>query len=298
MTTAPTKTLAAAARWLAVVLGLAVLLPASPAAAAPRLVAYASVAPVAFLVQRVGGDRVQARSLLRPGQEPHGFEPTPRQVARLGEARVYFSIGLPFEAAMLRRLQAANPGLRVVAADAGIHRRSADGHHPDPHVWLSPTLAARLAANIAAGLTAIDPAGRSAYQAGLAALTRELKQVRRDIARRLARFKGRSVLVYHPAFGYFLGEFGLKQIAVQNQGKEPGPRGLARLIDQARRQGIRVIFVQAQFPTTTAHALARATGARVAALDPLAADYLANLKRMAEHIAAGLGRRSPAGGRP
>lgn len=283
---------------LAMILGLAGALGAGPALAAPPLSAYASVAPVTYLVQRVGGERVAAASLLKPGQEPHGFEPTPRQLARLGEARVYFTIGLPFEAAMVRRLMAANPALKVVDAAAGVKRRpehAGQEHHGqvhlDPHIWLSPSLAEHMAANIAAGLTALDPAGRDYFQANLAGLTRDLRRTRADIARRLAPYAGRAVLVYHPAFGYFLAEFGLRQVAVQHQGKEPGPRGLARLIDQAKRLGIKVIFIQKQFPAATAQALARATGARVAALDPLAGDYLANLKRMAEHIAAGMGGR-------
>lgn len=281
-------------RLLLAVLMLVFCAPAAWAQPASAPTVYASVAPAAYLAGRVAGGRMMAEALVRPGQEPHDFEPTARQMAALAQARVYFTMGLPFEGPMAKRLLAANPKLKVVDASAGIKRRMAEDDHghghgePDPHIWLSPRLAARLAENMARALAGLDPAGAAAYVANLTVLKRDLARAHKEAAAILARFKGASVLVYHPAFGYFLEEYGLRQVAVQKEGKEPGARGLAALIEQARSLGVKAVFVQAQFPTTSAQALARELGAKVIVLDPLAPDYLANLRVMAERIASGL----------
>lgn len=279
---------------------------ALPAWAQGPRVAVVSVAPVGSLVQRVGGDRVLAEVLVRPGQEPHGFEPTPRQMARLSKASVYFTIGLPFEHALAQRLKAAGPQMAIVDAAQGIQRHKAEepGHHGhghgdheyDPHIWLSPTLAMQMAQKIAAGLSKLDPSGREYYQANLAVLTGELREAKERMAGLLAPYHGQAVMVFHPAFGYLLGEFGLKQWAMQAEGKEPGARFLAGLIKRAHSRGIKVIFVQSQFTQAAAQAMAREAGMRLKVLDPLAADYPASLERMAEAIARALGERERAGG--
>ncbi len=276
---------------------------AAPAAAAPPLTVAVSIPPQAFFVERIGGPYVKPLVVLPPGASPATYEVSPRQLAALGAARLYLSIGVPFERAFLPRLAAKLPRLKIVSMAAGIKLRRLEGRHqsghgheagaPDPHVWLSPRLARVLAANTARALSELDPAHAKAFGANLAKLEAELDELDAELARRLAPLKGRVFLVFHPAYGYFADAYGLKQEAVELEGKGPGPRRLAGLIDQAKAKGVKVIFVQPQFSPASAAALARAIGGVVVPLDPLSRDYLANLRAMAQKVAQNLGPARP-----
>jgi zinc transport system substrate-binding protein len=171
---------------------------------------------------------------------------------------------------------------------AGEHRRRGE---PDPHIWLSPRLAKIIAANLARALEKLDPAHAAVYRRNLAALDHDLDRVDARLAKALAPLKGREFLVFHPAFGYFGDAYGLKQIPVRIEGKRPGPKSLARVIQLARDRHIRVIFVQSQFPPKAAQRIAQAIGGVATVMDPLARDYLANLERMASELEKALAPR-------
>jgi zinc transport system substrate-binding protein len=268
----------------------------SPAADSSRLRVFVSIPPLQYFVERVGGERVQAEALVKPGQEPHTYEPTPQQVARLARARLFFRAGFPFENALVPRLESTMPELSIVDTREGITLRAMEedeGHAGeegglDPHVWMSPPLARRQAQTIRDALIRIDPAGETAYRAGFERFAAELDQVHAELVAALAPLRGRELLVYHPAFGYFAEEYGLKQVAVETGGRQPSARELARLIELAHERGIRVVFVQPQFSQAGARAVAEAIGGAVVPLDDLPSDYLANLRDMARKIQEGL----------
>ncbi len=265
--------------------------PASPG----RLAAFVSIPPQAYFVTRVAGDRVQAQVLVQPGQAAETFEPTPKQVAALAEADLYLRIGIPFEEALFRKIGRMLPRLTVIDTTRGIRLRpSEERGHPDegafdPHTWLDPRLAQVQARNIRDGLILADPEGRASYEAGCEAFLRDLEDLDRRLREILAPVRGRTLLVFHPAFGYLADAYGLKQAAIQSEGKEPSARQFAQIIDRARAEKIRSIFVQPQFDRRLARKAAEAIGASVVELDDLAEDYPANMERMARAIAAGLG---------
>lgn len=160
---------------------------------------------------------------------------------------------------------------------------------PDPHIWLDPRLVKIQARNIHDALCRLDPAHRQEYGANLQAFQADLDRVDARIARALAPLKGKKLYVYHPSFGYFAAAYGLIQTPVERGGREPSARQLASLIAAARRDGVKVIFVQSQFPAKSAAAVARAIGGVVVPIDPLARDYLDNLNRIAAAVEQGLG---------
>ena len=259
-----------------------------------------SVLPQAFLAERVGGAHVRVTVLVGPGQSPHVFEPSQRQMAALSDARLYFTTALPFERVLADKLAPMFTTLRMVdttrdiplrpvtPCDHGHEDGGPDSHahgDPDPHVWLNPKFALRQAATMAAALREIDPAHAADYDRNLATLTTEINRVDERVAAALAPFKGRPFFVFHPAYGYFADRYGLVQVPVEEGGKEPSPRQLAALIDRAKQVGVRLVFVQPQFPTKSAEAVAQAIGGAVLPLDDLAPDYLANLDDMATKIA-------------
>jgi zinc transport system substrate-binding protein len=177
----------------------------------------------------------------------------------------------------MQRLVAANAGMAVIDTSEAIPRRAGD----DPHIWTNPLFARRMAEHMRDGFVRIDPAHAGEYDRNYRLLANDLDALDRDIRERLAPFAGRAFLVFHASWGYFADAYGLMQIAIEGEGKEPGPRSLAATIDAARRSGCRVVFVQPQFSRATAEVVAHELGARVVAIDPLGEDYIANLRRVA-----------------
>lgn len=279
---------------------IAIALPARSAV----LRVFVSVLPQQYFLERIGGDRVAVEVLVGPGQSPATLDPTPKQMARLSSADLYVRIGVPFEEVLMDRLAEVNSGLTIIDQREGLDLLILEeGHHhddghdheagdEDPHVWLSPKLALTQARTVAQALEKADPAGAAGYEANLAGFVADLESVDARIEAALAGLESREFFVFHPAYGYFADAYGLTQVAVEAEGKEPSGRQLARLIDRAKAAGVRVIFVQPQFSDKSARAVADAVGAAVVKMDPLALDYLDNLERMAATLADELGRTS------
>jgi zinc transport system substrate-binding protein len=270
---------------------------ATTAHSAPLRV-FVSILPQKNFVERVAGRRAEVTVLVGPGQSPATYEPTPRQIARLASARAYFRIGVPFEAAWLDRIHAANPGLTVVDTAAGIPRRTvnhataesafAEGGLEDPHVWTDPALVKVMAQATRDALARLAPEHADEFARNQAAFGADLDALDAEIRGLLSAARGRAFLVFHPSWGYFADAYGLRQIPIESGGKEPGPRTLAAVVERARALGIRVVFVQEQFSRRTAEVIARQIGGRVVAVDPLAEDYVSNLRRVAASFAAAL----------
>lgn len=273
-----------------------------------RIVAFVSIPPQQYFVERIGGEHVVVEALVQPGQEPHTFEPTLKQMGRVAGADVYFSIRIPFEERLLQKIRATNPKLKVVDTCTGITYRRMETHYHDgaeareahgahegeregeldPHTWMSPRLAKVQAANICAGLKQVDPAHAGTYGANLQALVAELDALDTRLAQALAPFKGQPLMVFHPAFGYFADDYGLVQVPIEIEGKEPSLKQLEHVIADAKKEGIRVVFVQPQFSRKMAETVAREIGGAVVPMDDLAKDYIANLDETAAKIEAAL----------
>src|SRR5581483_5191646 len=151
----------------------------------------------------------------------------------------------------------------------------------DPHLWLSPQAMRGAAVDVAAALARLDPAGASAYEHGLHDALAEIDDTARDVRAQLCGARGRRLYVYHPAWAYLLHDCGIEQVAIEAEGKEPSARELVALVDAARRDRARLLFVQRGFSTRPAQAVAQETGARIVAVDPLAEDWPANLRAVA-----------------
>lgn len=284
-------------------------LPGSLRAESAPLQVVVSILPEQFLVERIGGARVEVLTLVQPGDNPATYSPGPATLAALDSAQAWFTLGVHFEQVWRERITRDRPGLEVVDLAAGLPRREVEqnratlGHDhdhdhdhagmPDPHTWTDPRLAVRMAATIADTLARVDPAGAEEYRARSAVLQQELLALHEEIAARLAPVRGQAFIVFHPSWGYFADAYGLQQLPIEIGGREPGPRGLAELIELGRETRARAVFVQRQFSQRSARAVADALGAQVVEADPLALDYIDNLREVSIRVAEALAPKDP-----
>lgn len=275
----------------------------SMAADGKALRAFASIEPIQFVVERVGGSRVGVEVLVGAGQRPETYEPTPRQIAALARSDVFFGVGMPLEAAWRRQIRETTASeITWVDLSADLpghggpeaperhapHAAGDSGHRHglDPHVWLSPANARGMASTIADVLGRLDPEHAARFEANAQRLRSELQALDREIAGILAGSGVDAFLVYHPAWGHFARAYGLTQISIESEGKEPGSRGLVKVIRKAQAAGIRTVFVDPRHSRRLAETVAEAIDGRVEVLDPLSYDYFDSLRRAARAIAA------------
>jgi len=172
--------------------------------------------------------------------------------------------------------------------DHGEHDHGEHEHHDhnhgewDPHVWLSPVLLGAQAHVVAHALAELDPDHAAEYEANAEAVEIEALELDGELAETLAPLEGTRFYVFHPAFGYFAKAYGLKQISIETGGREPSAKQLTELISQAREDDVRLILVQPQFQQRGASRIARAIGASLEEVDPLAPDAFATMRRLAE----------------
>jgi len=270
--------------------------PESPGDSKGKIRVFVSILPQAYFLERVGGERVDVSVLVGPGYSPATYELRPKQMAQLAKTQLYFRIGVPFEDVWMTRISRANPHMRVIDTRRDIelrsmkapHHKGAEHHHygtsglKDPHIWLSLRLVKIQAQNISRALISEDPAHKAYYEDNLRTFKHDLDKLDAEISEIVRVSKRRRFMVFHPAWGYFAHDYGLEQIPVEVEGKEPSAKALAGLIMRARQDGIKVIFVQAQFSTKNAETVARAIGGRIVQIDPLTKDYLKNMRQVAE----------------
>jgi zinc transport system substrate-binding protein len=261
------------------------LVSCAPRSAPERPVVLVSVPPQAWLVERLADDLVDVEVMVPSGADPHVYEPTIAQMRAAGEAAVYVKVGHPnfsFERAWFERFRAENPRMRVVAGPPGAVRDDAD-----PHPWTSVAAMRAMATPAAAALLEALPERADTLRARLAATLADLDTLDAALRLMLAPCRGRSFLVFHPAWGYFAADYGLEQIAIERDGKAPAPADLARIIAAARAARVRRVFATPQTNPSGARVVADEIGAEVVTLDPLDRDWAAGMRRMAAEIAAG-----------
>ena len=274
---------------------------AGPDGASSRLVVATSIPPHAWLIDQIGGEHVEVHTVLRPGESPTTHQPSDAQVSRVLSGRVFFRCGVPFESgawfrAIAGRLEVVDlrDGVATRTMDTHAHDGDAIGSDPhhlqdavDPHIWLSPRRLMIQARLVAETLRQLDPEHARDYQTRLSEVISEFEALDAWIEDTLAAFSGRAFVVFHPSWGYFADDYGLRQIAIETEGKEPSDAELTGIQELARALEISVVYVQPQIAGKSARAIANAMGARVETLDPLAPDVVTNLRHTAEMIAGG-----------
>ena len=248
---------------------------------------YVSILPLRSLVQGIVGDDFDIEVLVPPGASPETFEPTPRQFVGLNKARMVFNVGLiDFETMLLAKIEDQakvvnlSRGIELIAGTCshGSHGHT-HTHGIDPHVWTSPRALQKMAENAYEAIREAYPDSVK-YETNYRLLQQELKALDERTAARIAASDVEYFIIYHPALTYYARDYGLRQIAIEADGKEPSAKQLTQLIRQAREDGVRRILCQSQFPASAVEVIARDIDAEYAEVDPLREDVIANIEEI------------------
>ena len=260
---------------------------------------WSTVQPQKYFVERVGGDMVSAKVLVRPGQSPEMYAPSVAQMAQLAQADVYFGIGMPIEASLFKRMRSSMTGVRLVQTGDEIlehqdHSACAHGHHDhgenDPHIWMDPVRMIAVVEQIHDVLTDVQPESAAVFDQNADALIADLVELDGAIRAQLAPYAGRAFFINHPALGHFAERYGLVQLSIEKSGASPSAGRVAELISQAREAQVGAIFTQPEFGRTTATILADALDLDVVELNVLPADYIIGMTIITDALEEGFAR--------
>lgn len=254
-----------------------------------------SILPQKFLVEYISGNRFDVQVMLPPGSNHETYEPAPRDMEKISSSKLYFILGyLDFELTWLDRLKAANHEMQIINTSEGIEMLSGHLHEnedvshkngTDPHIWLSTSCMKIQAANICKALTGIDSANKAVFYANLQKFNILADSVDQEIRKRFSGMAQKTVLIFHPALGYFARDYHLTQISIEREGKEPSPANMGGLIKMAKEKGIASVFISKEFDTRHAEAIAREIGGKVVVFDPMSENWPQNMIHLAELIA-------------
>lgn len=259
-----------------------------------------SIAPQKTFVEKITKERANVSIMVAAGSSPHSYEPKASQMLAIAKAEIYFAIGVEFEHAWLERFKSQNNALRFVDISEGIEKIKILEHHHeeenhseghdeeglDPHTWTSPKNVAIMAKNIYAVLVELEPQNEQFYKTNLDEFLQEIEKTDLEIKKILKDIAAQSsFMVFHPSWGYFAKEYNLKQIAVEAGGKNPKPKEMMHIIEEAKEEQVKVIFVQPEFSDKSAQIIAKEVNIAVKKISPLNYDWARNLISMAEAIA-------------
>lgn len=265
--------------------------------ATDRIGVAVTILPQADFVKSVGGEKVDITIMVPPGASPHTYEPTPSQITALSKAKMYAKVGsgVGFELVWLDKLVTTNTKMLVVDCSKGIELREMVGENEhegekhehgamDPHIWMSPLNAKIMVQNICNGLVQVDPDNMTYYEQNRDDYLQKLTKLDQDIRNGLSRITNRVFMAYHPAFGYFAKDYNLTMLLIEEEGKEPTAADIAHLIEQAKKHNIKVVFASPQFNPESARVIADAIDGQVVFIDPLAREYIVNLRILLDKL--------------
>lgn len=246
-----------------------------------KLTVAVTIVPEQTFVEAVCGDLVDVVTMVPPGSSPENYEPTPQQIQKFSKANVYFAIGVPIEQTYILPNAV---DMNVVALQDKVAQiypdRTFESGDRDPHIWLSPKRAEVMVDEIADEMGKLDEKNKDLYRQNANNYIAQLQQLDQEIKTSLEGVKNRKFIVYHPAFGYIAEDYGLEMVALEEEGKEATIQHLKDMIDMAKKENIKVIFYQEEIDSSQSEAYAEEIEGKTVMLEPLAADYIDNLKKM------------------
>ncbi len=252
-----------------------------------------TIEPQRYFAEKIAGDNYKINTVVPMGQSPEAYDPTPQQIRNIGLGVAYLQIGyIGFEQAWINNIKENVKDVRFFDLSKGvdliIDKEEHDGHYHyggiDPHIWSSVSGAKVIARNTLNAFIAIDPDNTDYYNENFRSLMKEIEETEAEINRLLSTLSSRTFIIYHPALTYFAHEYGLNQLCIEMDGKEPSPAQMKELIEAARASQAKVVFVQQEFDKKNAELIAKETDCRLVTINPLSCNW----KQEMTHIAKAL----------
>lgn len=246
-----------------------------------------SIVPQETFVKAVGKDLVDVVTMIPSGQSPENFQPTPGLLEKFSKSKLYFSIGVPTEkTSIIPKASDLNPNIKIINLEKVVQSHYPDREFSpgmrDPHIWLSPKRVKVMIDSIKTELCKIDPPHKNFYEKNAKEYINSLNEIDKDINSSLTNLKNKSIIVYHPAFGYFCDDYGLEMMPLEKDGKESTAKDLQKSINYAKEKHIKIIFYQAEIDSKQAKTFADEINGKAELVEPLSADYIKNLKIMCD----------------
>ncbi|KEH97362.1 metal ABC transporter solute-binding protein, Zn/Mn family [Clostridium botulinum] len=252
-----------------------------------KLTVAVSIVPEETFIKSITGDLVNVVTMIPPGQSPETFEPTPDLLEKFSKSKLYFTMNVPAEVnSILPKTKDFNPDVKIVDLSNEVRKTYKDREFApgsrDPHIWLSPKRVKIMINVMKDNLCSLDPNNKNIYEKNAESYIKKLDEADKNIKNSLKTLKTKSIIVYHPAFGYFTDDYGLQMIALEEEGKESTPQDMQKTIDFAKSKGIKTIFYQAETDNKQATTFAKELGGKAEKLAPLDPNYIENLKKMSD----------------
>lgn len=265
---------------------------------AEEKVVMVTIEPQRFFAEQIAGDRFVVRTVVPSGQSPETYDPTPRQMVEIGQSIAYLRIGaIGFEQAWMQKIAENNPQLKLYDLSDNMpllqeteHEHSTHAHQHggvDPHIWSSIEGARVIAWNTLQAFIELDKEHTDYYWANYNRLATRIDSVETVLKQRLAPVQGSAFIIYHPALTYLAAEFGLHQLCIEMDGKEPSPAQLEQLVEEAKAHRAQIVFVQQEFDQKNARLIAQETGCRLVAINPLNYHWEKELIHIADALSNG-----------
>jgi len=253
-----------------------------------------TVVPQIEMLRGVAGDKVEIVEMIPAGYSPANYSPSPSEMIAFNEAEIYFSMGVPADRQNILPRAEEIDGLKVIRlfeiVDQKYPPRFFD-HGRDPHIWLSPKRAAYMVEIMRDEMISLMPEFEKEFKENAESYLNRLQEVDNKNRELLEPYQGDEILVYHPSFGYFTEHYGLEMLAIEEHGKDPGPKHIQEIIEKARENNIKHVFYQAEIDSKKTRAIAEELNGDTIKLNPLAENYLENLSDLAAAFAGVLEER-------
>lgn len=250
---------------------------------------YVTITPMQSLIDEITQGDFNVEVIVPKGASPETFEPTPKQVTAFSDAEFIFSTGLiDFEQSLVKRISGSaelvnlSKGIELIAGSCS-HGNHQHKHGVDPHIWTSPRALRTMVTNAHNAIMAHYPDSVK-YAEATERLLERIAALDYYCATRLGAADVEAIMIYHPAYTYYARDYGIEQIAIEHDGKEPSLRQTTALIERAKKHGIEVILRQPQYSEDKVRAIAADAGAEIVTTDPLSEDIISEIERVTEII--------------
>lgn len=228
--------------------------------------------PFADLTKQIVGDRAIVNTLIPPGTNAHSYDPAPQQLKKVLDADIYFRVGSLFKLENILLDKIKENISNIVDCSKGV-----EFIEKDPHYWLSPVNAKIITQNILETLNETYPQHKNYFTNNRNQFVRKIDSLDAAIKNNLSGKVERILFVYHPAWKYFAKNYGLEEIAIEQDGKHPKAKNLKNFIEIAKAKGVSCIFFDPHFDDSAVTTIASSLGLKIDSLDPLPENYIQNL---------------------